>query len=107
MQEPLNLLSHVTGLCTVSQHCHRLSEAMAVLEHGWPWGGSNWLRMGSSLTGIEVNLTQFDESLSWCSGADEFVMAEEASAKALIFELARFSFIWGGLEATLDAIGLP
>jgi hypothetical protein len=101
---------------TVREHAYRLADLFAFLGQP-PWLGSigmscwwrsaNWLRMASGLESVSMGLPDFDDQFGWCSSADEYALAEEATVSVFSCEVARFLYVWGGLESMLDVLRLP
>jgi hypothetical protein len=94
MLKPLNL------------HCADLSQVLHSVGDRW-WNASEWLQTAASVKNVEVDMLQYDLDFGYCSGADEYQMAREKLLTTFVTQLTIFSFVWGGLEAAIEEMGLP
>ncbi len=92
----------------LGEHCYHLSFLIGNLE--WQWSGpsltrvSDWLHIASGITSIGFDSARFDHGSVYCGSASDYNEAKSAIMSDLVLELARFNFIWGGLEILVDSL---
>jgi hypothetical protein len=94
-------------MISISSHCAEFRRVLQLLD---PWAWQNieeWLEIAASVTKVDVDILQHDESIFMCSGAARYQGAREELLIDFVTQLSIFSFIWGGLESCLDTLKLP
>jgi hypothetical protein len=68
---------------------------------------SAFLKLASSVTGVNLDTARFDDSVAWCSSASEYHFAHSELLAELVRELSVFNFIWGAFETVVKIMNLP
>lgn len=96
------------------EHCARLSNLLGVISqqsrigaHAQWHGASDWLYVAASVEAVSVNTTAYDDSVEMCGDAWDYQAARSTALSEIATEISRFSFVWGGLESSLEALELP
>ncbi len=63
-----------------------------------------YLNVSASIDEVKINLTKYDSNFGWCSAPDTWIIAREEILEKYTLQLLRFTYVWGGLEAIIDAI---
>lgn len=93
-------------LVSLDKHCARLVEILTNRDIGCD-NIAEWLQLAASIKQVEVDVIQYQKGFGFCRDADEYSIAREKLLKTFIFELARFNFVWGGLEASINNVKPP
>jgi hypothetical protein len=63
-----------------------------------------WLKIASGIIGISFDSAEFEDDCSYCSRVGEYDARRSETLSEVVLKLARFSFVWGALEATVNLI---
>lgn len=91
----------------INQHCYDLAEALVSVRPGEMYQMSEWLRIAAGIKSVDLDLIRFDDQFGWCSGADRYELARQDILRKHVTSMAVFLFVWGALEAAVEAISPP
>jgi len=68
---------------------------------------ADWLHLAAGVENVGLDRARKLDDFGFCRGADQWELARDAALAVSVTELARFLFVWGGLETAISAIDPP
>jgi hypothetical protein len=85
-------------------HCAALGRLLNEVDAERWSHAADWLRVASGIDAVNLKAASLDPAFGWCSGADEYAIAQDEIAESLVRHLAMFMFVWGMLESVIDEL---